>query len=194
MTVSDELLAFAEELEACVEDDGCATCPAEGTKHCRGDMSCEQGIVSSIVERLRNIADKLRDAVGEMRDDSRDADDDEEDAKPVLDADGVEICVGDTVYTLNDHRPYTVEAVSDTVAIRAVGGVVPVYRAPLALTHNQPDTWERIEEDADKTTCAYFGSDLLECQSCPMEGKECMKEKCRIIVRRCRALAERGAL
>lgn len=30
----------------------------------------------------------------------------------------------------------------------------------------KPDTWERIEKDADMDTCSYYGSSSLECSGC----------------------------
>ena len=54
------------------------------------------------------------------------------------------------------------------------------------------DTWERLEEDAGKDPCGYFGFDGEEiCGKCPASGKNCEQTMARDLVRRCRALAER---
>ena len=54
------------------------------------------------------------------------------------------------------------------------------------------DTWERLEEDAEKDPCGYFGFDGEEiCGKCPASGKNCEQTMARDLVRRCRALAER---
>ena len=55
------------------------------------------------------------------------------------------------------------------------------------------DTWERLEEDAEKDPCGYFGFDGEEtCGKCPASGKNCEQTMARDLVRRCRALAERS--
>ena len=113
-------------------------------------------------------------------------------APEVLDADGVEIRVGDTVYTLQDPRPYTVEAVGDTVAIRAHEGCVLVYRAPWALTHERPDSWERLDEDAGKEACEYFAHMPCGCETSEMLDEtveKCNAAKARDLVRRAKKLA-----
>lgn len=53
-----------------------------------------------------------------------------------------------------------------------------------------PDSWERLERDAGKTSCAYFGrSDL--CVGCPAlaTSKMCNVAKSEDIVRRAKALS-----
>ena len=71
---------------------------------------------------------------------------------------------------------------------------------PSQLTHERPvvDTWERLEEDAGKRTCEYFGqfSYSTSCDGCPQEGfvqkDDCRAAKAADLVRRAKALAERG--
>ena len=68
------------------------------------------------------------------------------------------------------------------------------YRYSEKLTHERPvaDTWERLEKDAEKDPCSYFGFDGEEiCGKCPASGKNCEQAMARDIVRRARALAER---
>ena len=60
-------------------------------------------------------------------------------APKVLDADGVEIRVGDTVYTLNDSRPYVVvELAPGAAVINAGGAAINVARCADQLTHRAP--------------------------------------------------------
>ena len=60
------------------------------------------------------------------------------------------------------------------------------------LARLMPDSWERIEEDAGKDPCSYFGFDGEEpCGKCPASGKNREQTMARDLVRRCRALAER---
>ena len=113
--------------------------------------------------------------------------------RPVLDADGVEIRAGDEVYKLEDSRPYTVKRIDgDHVYINAGGKALDIWTFPGQLTHEQPDTWERLEEDAEKIACDYFGVDFR-CDECPHRLGECTAEARKDLVRRARKLAERGA-
>lgn len=70
----------------------------------------------------------------------------------VLDADGVEINVGDKVWLLNGiDNELVVEEIDDEsgwVGTRSAnGGCLSVYNTH--LTHTPPDSWERLEEDAE---------------------------------------------
>ena len=168
-------------------------------------------------------------------------------APKVLDADGVEIRVGDTVYHVKDGSEMTVYGIEgewlvvsvgsrarhDTVTHRApvlaadgrplevgqtvyaknyayvkctvlaIEWVVDGYlvevenegghkfrQTPDEFTHERPDSWQRIEEDAEKDPCGYFGFDGEEtCGKCPASGKNCEQTMAQDLVRRCRALA-----
>ena len=90
---------------------------------------------------------------------------------PVLAADGRPLREGETVYKLDDDRPYTLKRFDgDHVYINAGGSPFDIWTFPNKLTHERPDSWERIEEDARSCTCVMEAIDL---------------------VRRARALAER---
>ena len=73
-------------------------------------------------------------------------------APEVLDADGVPIKVGDTVYFVDgDARPLAVERIyanggEPAVDLVYAGRILRWYS--VTLTHERPDRWERIEEDA----------------------------------------------
>ena len=56
-----------------------------------------------------------------------------------------------------------------------------------------PDSWERLEEDAAKSPCAYFGHAVGPCEGCPAKGGGlCDVVKNNDIVRRAKALAKAG--
>ena len=112
---------------------------------------------------------------------------------PVIAADGRPLREGETVYKLDDDRPYTLKRFDgDHVSINAGGSPFDIWTFPNKLTHERPDSWERIEEDAEKDPCGYFGFDGEEpCGKCPASGKNCEQQVARDLVRRCRALAER---
>lgn len=122
-------------------------------------------------------------------------------APKVLDADGVEIRVGDTVWFKGNPRPYAVVEVKN--------GIVRLYSKTHCseesatsvftdiLTHIAPDSWERLEEDACNSICGYFGKGVSECDDCPANAIaansdefECCERAVKLdIVRRAKALA-----
>lgn len=131
-------------------------------------------------------------------------------APKVLDADGVEIKVGDTVWA--KYPPDTpkdrvvkaiVEAVDgDTVKVRSeyLTGLEFVETVHCSLlTHNEPDSWERLERDAEKSICDYFGSssspDSLCEDGCPGLNSpvSCGVLMKLDLIRRAKALAEKEA-
>lgn len=83
-------------------------------------------------------------------------------APEVLDADGVEIKVGDTVrssmYGDNDFTVsrFVKNCKGETfVMVEEMWSGLP----PLTVTHARPDSWERLEEDARKGVCEYAGAE-----------------------------------
>ena len=74
-------------------------------------------------------------------------------APKVLDADGVEIKVGDTVWFKGNPRPYAVVEVKDG-SVRLHSKTYCSEESATTvwtdiLTHTRPDSWERLEEDAE---------------------------------------------
>ena len=115
-------------------------------------------------------------------------------APKVLDADGVEIKVGDKVWGIGDIEPaVVVEVDGDTVHVQYFDGYIFEHKAQ-RLSHEQPDSWERLEEDAEKGNCEYLGRSQSSCDGCYLNGKSACDEYVRIdIVRRAKALAEKEA-
>lgn len=121
-------------------------------------------------------------------------------APEVLDADGVEIKVGDTVrssmYGDNDFTVsrFVKNCKGETfVMVEEMWSGLP----PLTVTHARPDSWERLEEDAAKHPCDYAevvkGSKFNDCGDCPWWG-ECggrseSELMARDIIRRAKKLA-----
>ena len=54
-----------------------------------------------------------------------------------------------------------------------------------------PDSWERLEEDAAKELCEYFGhnDDDDDCYDCPAHNRGCIQFRSLDLVRRAKALA-----
>lgn len=123
--------------------------------------------------------------------------------QPAIDADGVIIKAGDTVYDAKGEGHIVKEVYfdDDESHERTVwcgefkSGIAVVYIAD-QLTHTRPDSWERLEKDAEKSTCEYFGSRDMECSECPgFKGgvKGCSVIKMRDLIRRAKAIAEKEA-
>ena len=118
--------------------------------------------------------------------------------RTVLDADGKPLREGETVWDTNGDE-LIIGAIEDgghTVACRYVdiGDAIPVHGmwSPSDLTHERPDSWERLEKDANAAVCVYFGANLKSCDNCDHNSWKCSYDKARDLVRRCKALAERG--
>lgn len=125
--------------------------------------------------------------------------------RPVFDADGVPIKVGDTVYFTDGREQecntvvhakydYKDEPYVQLGRLNDVG--YPTYTNcscidPSQLTHERPESWERLEHDAEKTVCEYFGANY-DCANCPLEPARCDEEAKKDIIRRAKKLAERG--
>lgn len=121
-------------------------------------------------------------------------------APEVLDADGVEIRVGDTVWVMPEctetpDEPYRVKGINKYGEVlldfhfERSTGMKGEY-----LTHTRPDSWERLEEDAAKEPCDYFGVEHDEdkgCSGCPhlREGRDCTIALQADLIRRAKALA-----
>lgn len=115
-------------------------------------------------------------------------------APKVLDADGMEIKVGDTVYEPNGQSGIVIAVHPSTrcVDLRQDGCVAYAMDAK-RLTHTRPDSWEQLEEDIAKFPCCYAeevkGSKFNSCSECPWYSEVIARD----IVRRAKALAEKEA-
>lgn len=56
MGIREDVLALADELEGMDSREGCSTCPADGTKYCRGYLWCEEAVARAVALRIREIA------------------------------------------------------------------------------------------------------------------------------------------
>ena len=113
---------------------------------------------------------------------------------PVLAADGRPLREGEKVWGVDSGTRYTVEKITDElIPIKCrseMGTTVSLH--PSQLTHERPDSWERLERDAEKTVCEYFGANY-DCANCPLESARCAEEVKKDIIRRAKKLAERDA-
>ena len=109
----------------------------------------------------------------------------------VLDADGVPIEVGDTVYCDDDPEQLIVDSFDDPRCVyitlaKSPNGILYTVE-PSRLTHEFPDSWERIEEDAKLAP-----RDYLEKRGMNPEKTERIASMMADLVRRAKALAKAG--
>lgn len=120
-------------------------------------------------------------------------------APKVLDADGVEIKVGDTVW----HEDGTmlrvdgfggIEDGETIVNVHVIRGAVPwIAVRSLSLTHVQPDSWERLEEDATMSPWSYCDRYGLVVDRSDGEFAPTNETFALDLIRRAKALAEKEA-
>ena len=111
---------------------------------------------------------------------------------PVLAADGRPLREGEAVWSVDSGTRYTVEKITDGIipiqCRSEMGSTVLLH--PSQLTHERPESWERLEDDAEslrQTIAAQLGDyDFDE------SGKDSVQTRLMDLVRRARALAERG--
>ena len=111
---------------------------------------------------------------------------------PVLGKDGKAIEPGDVVWG-EDGLDWLVTGFrwdkSNHIVEATARGEVKQLK-PGWLTHEEPDSWGRLEEDAGKGACEYFGSEHCECGGCPHDmDPDCNAVMALDIVRRAKALA-----
>lgn len=109
-------------------------------------------------------------------------------APKVLDADGVPIKVGDTVYCNGEDKQLMVSHIVDSTKVALFDGHFSYFRVkPSRLSHERPDSWERIEEDAKLAP-----RDYLEKRGMNPEKTERIASMMADLVRRAKALAKAG--
>lgn len=120
-------------------------------------------------------------------------------APKVLDADDVEIKVGDTVW----HEDGTmlrvdgfggIEDGETIVNVHVIRGAVPwIAVRSLSLTHTRRDSWEKLEEDAEsiRQDIAYNLGDLS--PSNFKQSGDSLQDRVIDLIRRAKALAEKEA-
>lgn len=117
----------------------------------------------------------------------------------VLDADGVEIKVGDEVWHEDGTYGTVMEMNGERVIVKRDGHKWWTNAHCSKFTHRRPeppDTWEQIEADMAKNdVCDYYGRDSGQptskrCEGCRgQEHEDCIMAMTSDIVRRCKALA-----
>ena len=168
-------------------------------------MSKANGIMSDHISKLKSLEEENAALKAELDDWKGNAEGFEPDAymKLPLDADGVPIRIGDTVYT-RDAKEYTVRgiyALADEYSISVVplnGGTCFLSMEPEGLTHrttDSADSWEKLEEDLlrGSTADAYFQCGDMSCPECPhsreVTGRYCWMNRSLDILARAKKIA-----
>lgn len=176
----------------------------EHLKQAKAHMSKANGIMSNHISKLKELEEENAGLRDELDDWKGNAEGFQPDAymKLPLDADGVPIRIGDTVYT-RDAEEYTVRgiyALADEYSISVVplSGTCFLPMEPEGLTHrttDSADSWEKLEEDAMQHSCSYFGIGLdnASCEDCPhgqkRTGRTCWQNARLDMIARAKKLA-----
>ena len=113
--------------------------------------------------------------------------------RPVLDADGVPLREGETVWDTKGNGPYIIDAIGGDGVVRIKSNDLDYFGAD--FTHERPDSIDRLAEDIDAMVEAWRSNqDLFEAQEAAAGcvGENTLGAALDSLVRRCRALAERG--
>ena len=158
---------------------------------CEKALAKRNALIVELEMRVKELEGELRNAdqLGER----------EFPAAKVLDADGMEIKVGDSMYVANyGDGPYIVCDIDENIDRIELfwheNRNEKLFIAANRLTHTRPDSWERLEEDASKEPCDYFGVECDEdkgCSGCPHlhKGRDCTIDMQADLIRRAKALA-----
>lgn len=114
--------------------------------------------------------------------------DDTESLQPPIAADGLPVRVGETVYG-QDGKAWEV-----TFFLRAVHGNCVRELRPELLTHERPDSWERLESDITYYTCGNHGDEYCDSRQINHGEVDGLEHMCFDFVARARRLAESEAL
>jgi hypothetical protein len=212
----------AEELENQNEEEACclevralfaAQRGLKSNKKACSEANAAMNAAIGKISRLQRENRKLKDELERLKE-AQPEEAQPEDEPQCLDADGVPIEVGDTVYYFDkksgepkagfgpfrviDYGPHAQAVLLryEKGGVDGYGNYSESFESCELLTHREPDSWEKLEEDALKTSCAYFGK-LEEpnafCTECPhggeITGRGCIKNMRLDIVRRAKRLA-----
>lgn len=167
----------------------------EHLRQAKAHMSKANGIMSNHISKLRELEEENAGLRAKLEsfiqsDDSY--------MKLPLDADGVPIRLGDTVWYIGIDVDIAKDYPLKVDGFVRVPGVLETFIetqefqskaiATESLTHKQPepaDSWEKLEEDAAKEVCAYAGAsfsivdqDRYSCTGCRFDDCSNRKASC----------------
>lgn len=170
----------------------------EHLKQAKAHMSEANGIMNGHISKLKALEEENAELRAKLEawiqsDDSY--------MKLPLDADGVPIRIGDVMYSSGNKCRVVSITVNENevwVAVYADDGTFFPWVKPKYLSHKkpeQPDSWEKLEEDARKIACNYAPAPrnedgLVTCDGCPFQKSEsCGNEMMIDLVKRAKKLA-----
>ena len=142
----------------------------EHLKQAKAHMSKANGIMSNCISKLKFLEEENAELRAKLADWEGNAEGFQPDAymKLPLDADGVPIEVGDTVYCDDDPEQLIVDSFDDPGCVyltlaKSPNGILYTIE-PSRLSHECPDSWAKLEEDASvgaQDYCAnWLGIDI----------------------------------
>ena len=180
----------------------------EHLKQAKAHMSEANGIMSNCISKLKALEEENAELRNELDDWKGNAEGFQPDSymKLPVDADGIAIRPGDKIYFNGDHEGFALKCIAvgclpcpvEFVDWEETG--TTAWEEGLAFTHRQPtsksvDSWEKLEKDARKRSCSYFGIDLptASCDDCQhgsrQTGRECWQNARLDMIARAKNLA-----
>ena len=114
---------------------------------------------------------------------------------PVIAADGRPLREGETVWNVKTGERYVVGAFASGCVNVSDGRGGGLQLLPSQLTHERPESWERLEDDATvspETYCVRRGIDIADVDGTHLVLDDVTELMARDLVRRAKTLAERG--
>lgn len=170
----------------------------EHLKQAKAHMSEANGIMIDHISKLKALEDENAELRAKLEDWIQS---DDSYMKLPLDADGEPIRIGDVLYSSGNECSVvsiTVKADEACVGVHTDDGLFLPSVNPKYLSRKKTepaDSWEKLEEDARKTACAYAPAPLNEdglvtCDGCPFQKSEsCGNEMMLDILKRAKKLA-----
>lgn len=173
----------------------------------------KRGLVRMTVERLEKENRELKGENERLKADYKTALEHEDDLrgeymKLPLDADGVPIRIGDVVWYVGEcvdiAKDYPLNVAGFVMLLGTTGTFIETREypdgaiEPESLTHKKPeqaDSWEKLEEDANKGVCDYAGAPVDEdgmttCDGCRFQKhEECYQGMILDVLKRAKKLA-----
>lgn len=211
----------AEELENQNEEEACclevralfaAQRGLKSNKKACSEANAAMNAAIGKISRLQRENRKLKDELERLKD-AQPEEAQPEDEPQCLDADGVPIEVGEVVYYFDkesgepkagfgpfrviDYGPHAQAVLLryEKGGVDGYGNYSESFESCELLTHRKPDSWEKLEEDADKTACDYAHAPhdedgLVTCDGCRFhEHKKCYQWMTLDVLARAKRLA-----
>ena len=187
---------MASEFGESCEGVRCADCYADLFERIAGRIDAEMVEYERLKKENAELKAELADWKGNAEGFQPDAY-----MKLPVDADGVPVCIGDKVNVDGDAMTvlgYRLYNGTLLLVVRKGDSNLTYTPKPSEIRHFkpvQPDSWEKLEADANKTVCGYVDAPLDEdglttCEGCRFEHLgECHQEMARDVLKRAKKLA-----